>query len=1627
MIGLDFSQAVITSITLVTIVSQVSTELYYIEPIDTPSVCENGGNCMSLAQFAGHYVASDNNDTLTLVFLPGEHTLSRIIQISNIHNVSLIGDITKLTVINFSGASGFELVNISAVLFVTHLKMKSNGQTVLSIDNVESVFIKQCRICGQKELQLSAAVVIYSALNVSISESDFEVLYMARASSLLNAVGGSALLIHNTSIVFVEASSFSNNLVQGVSTLNVAGGAILLKTIELATLVNCTLKNNTVLCYGCQYANGGAISLESVYQFTVTNSIFEGNRIVFSNDNFENVFGGGAIHVGNTSIVKISANTFINNFSDLGGSVFVHDQMCLFYSSNNAYIYNSACRGGAILSTSHTLTHNDYYEGNKAVLGGGAVMVLASNFTSINSFFIRNTNLLENGGGAILILFRENGKCDISRNFFVSNTASYGAAIQANLDKSRCSYQSFSNQFISNNSSMNGGAVYILANGSSTYNSSHNQFIGNAAKQGGGGLMFVIIINDGEYISYSNAFQNNSAHSGGAVMIQYNSTKLKRNGSFSSLHNSFINNLATYGGAVNIESRNIEESATNFITNDLYLSNTAQTEGGALRVLAQITLLIEKSNFFRNCISRQLPAGGALTFRNSVIRVYDSTVFSTEGTESSILVYDSYFLGKDFRVAKNTGSLKAINSVLEFEGKCEFMHNGGAIWASRSSIQFKSPGTVEIKGNDATNGGGIFLVESQLNISSSVYMSGNMALQTGGGIYAYRSKVSYKSRENTMTINNNAAQNGGGLALVSSTLDVHQSVVVFQNNTAYQGGGAAYLEQRSTLYLHVTKYLTTTYQHIFGSILVLHNFAQYGGGFFIDDYSSGHTLCQHNMDSTNPSGVTECFMQGLTFISKLNFNKTVVSFTNNTAQMKGNDIYGGLLDRCTVNPDAYTLHKISGLQYIRTLAKFNKKDGSSLSKHDVAQHITSSPIQLCFCNYNNTYDCTVIQKSLLVKRGGPFKLMVTAVDQVQYQVPGTVIASLSDYDGHFKEEQARQPLTDSACTKLEYNVFSDRPKVIVDIYADGPCEDEGFSKRTVEVEFLPCTCNIGFQPSESSQECDCECIEEIKAIASCSDNATITLLPQSNEWVGSVNGSTELLLHLCPFDYCLERPVNISLSDPNGVDMQCAFNRSNLLCGECKQGLSLMLGSSKCMECTNKYLALLLLFAILGILLVTLILTLNMTIAVGTINGLIFYTNIVGAGQPIFYSKKEFVLKYFIAWLNLDFGVEACFYDHMSSNAKVLLQLVFPSYVILLTIVIIVLCECSQKFATLVGKRNPVATLCTLIFLSYSKLLRMIISSLQFTYVSYSNHSEIVWLYDANVPYFEPSKSTARFLISSIIIIFGALYTALLFFGQWLPRLANRRMMKWIRHPKYNAFIDAYHAPFSPNHRYWVGLLLLARIVHHLAQALTDNELIILLTTSCISLGLLTLKTVNTRTYKNWTLDMLENTFIINLTLLSVATLYVKGSNGNQPALLTTSALISIIIFLCILCHHLCKYVLKSTTCFNTTTGRLGRRRHNDYELAPIIDAREFDEQDLLAEDLQETANDHPGKSEEGEADALNTDPGQNMDQLREPDLDILDPVTAGHYREAFRRRQPNPPPREPTTQFIDKPKTLIT
>ena len=99
----------------------------------------------------------------------------------------------------------------------------------------------------------------------------------------------------------------------------------------------------------------------------------------------------------------------------------------------------------------------------------------------------------------------------------------------------------------------------------------------------------------------------------------------------------------------------------------------------------------------------------------------------------------------------------------------------------------------------------------------------------------------------------------------------------------------------------------------------------------------------------------------------------------------------------------------------------------------------------------------------------------------------------------------------------------------------------------------------------------------------------------------------------------------------------------------CRPGLSLSLGSSRCIPCSDDWrrdlIGIVAASLVAGIALVIFMLTLNLTIAVGTLNGILFYANIVAVNADIYFlpSTTPNFVTVFISWLNLDIGFDVCF------------------------------------------------------------------------------------------------------------------------------------------------------------------------------------------------------------------------------------------------------------------------------------------------------------------------------------------------------------------------------------------------
>ena len=383
-----------------------------------------------------------------------------------------------------------------------------------------------------------------------------------------------------------------------------------------------------------------------------------------------------------------------------------------------------------------------------------------------------------------------------------------------------------------------------------------------------------------------------------------------------------------------------------------------------------------------------------------------------------------------------------------------------------------------------------------------------------------------------------------------------------------------------------------------------------------------------------------------------------------------------------------------------------------------AQLLQLHAARVCVCNTEMQPDCDRLTYSVQVRDRDSFSVPIVAMNNVNHRVPATIESSLGEIPLSQGERIRR---IDAACSNVEYQVsFPNLTTYNLTLFPQGPCGDKGSSTLSVVVNVVSCSCSPGLIPSENTNECSCVCDHRYKPfserIRTCDPNNGM-VERQGQFWIKYFNDTTQIdsdpyfIYPYCPYDYCHPPSLSVSvdLSLDNGSDSQCANYRGGLLCGSCLPGYSLSLGSSKCMECSNswhrRFEVIVIVFIIAGILLVVSLLVLNITVAVGTLNSIIFFANIPNINQSEYFSQPNLTFNpVFVSWLNLDIGFDTCFFDGMDNYIQTWLQLAFPLYIIILVIVIIWISSCSLRFSKLIGKRNPVATLATLILLSYANI-----------------------------------------------------------------------------------------------------------------------------------------------------------------------------------------------------------------------------------------------------------------------------------------------------------------------------------
>ena len=787
----------------------------------------------------------------------------------------------------------------------------------------------------------------------------------------------------------------------------------------------------------------------------------------------------------------------------------------------------------------------------------------------------------------------------------------------------------------------------------------------------------------------------------------------------------------------------------------------------------------------------------------------------------SVTVYDSVFEGN---VARSGGAVY----VLSFGGEvgliqdlltlntCRFSHNrgdtGGALYFSELSYSgFKQ-------------GLGISLQSVEITSNDKLDISPSNSLQPESGIIGVSFLNISLNGSNIIANNSNTA------------MSLHSAIITISGDTFFafntgSTGGAIALSSES--YLLLAGFTNVTFYR--------NNALIAGGAIFV------------NFGATRFNNY-DCFVlfAEIDFFCNLEGCDTrpvFATFIDNTAPL-GSAIYGSTLSNC---PWAN--------------GTFESRSNFTVTADEIFDSITRSSLHATIRPFLNSGDLTIIntlprailpmdnEDNFVIIPGQEIELALGAFDQLDQPVPLTIFAQLTpSYNARASIGNSNRYLIDGTdnFTTVPLKVFGIQNTT----YRVSITSNEAQVEFSFNVTLTECPLGYIYNYNSSTCLCDPRLISLDDTIV-CESDGNVTF--PSEMWLGYLAKRDGFALQICGFDHCISEVNRIAFDNP---DTQCRSNRSGILCGGCKVNYSRVIGTSRCLLCENNDgLALILVFAILGILLVVAVAIFNITIAHGYINGVIFCCNILS----LVISFEEIIIRanfirFVISLLNLNFGIESCFYDGMTALQLSILSLIFPLYLgaILLAITLVFKYCHSKYLAKLLTKLNITHIFATLLLLAYPSIIRNSIDLLGFVSIHVNGEEFTKWQIDPNQDYFA-GLHIFGFFLAAIFLVILILLPLLLLCPRFSLRLPVVRRLK--------PLIDSFTAPLAEGKEFWVGFRLQCRNFFY-TLILVDENILNSSITIFTFLMLITLLEAYIKPFKSAGRNLFDLHIMINLTLI---------------------------------------------------------------------------------------------------------------------------------------------------------------
>ncbi len=588
--------------------------------------------------------------------------------------------------------------------------------------------------------------------------------------------------------------------------------------IYLDSAAKLVINNNSVISYNTASTSGGGVYVAAANS-TITStgggiidhnnatnggglytaaSITLGANLVITNNT---ATSGGAVYAtasGNTLTISGitiggsgNANTALN-----GGGIYLAAAAKLALNNNAAIAYNTATAGGGgvyIAAANSSITGTGSIDHNGAVNGAG-VCTLA-NLTLPSTIAITNNTTTGNGGGVyasgtsttLTIQGTIGGSATTGNSAAKGGGVYLASGAKLTLTSATLSY---------NNATADGGGLYMETSASSITNGSTGSVTNNTSGDDGAGIWTAAALTvtnslnitantatgngGGIYASGSSAtvtlqsttLTGNEAGNGGGIALASAAKLVLSSGTVSG------NNATADGGGIYAESTTSTITGTGSVTN-----NTSGGNGAGIWTAAELIVTSSLSITGNTATGN---GGGIYASGSSAAITLKDVLNGNKATNGGgIVLADNASLTMDGGTISNNIATADGGGIYAKTGALEL--NSGSI-----SNNYAGSDTITSASSTGGNGGGIWSAVA-LTIGADVSVTGNTARANasgenglGGGIYS-----SANVTLTGATINENKAENGGGIYMISGTLSMTGATI--SDNEAIKNGGGIYM------------------------------------------------------------------------------------------------------------------------------------------------------------------------------------------------------------------------------------------------------------------------------------------------------------------------------------------------------------------------------------------------------------------------------------------------------------------------------------------------------------------------------------------------------------------------------------------------------------------------------------------------------------------------------------------------------------------------------------------------------------------------------------------------------------------------------------------------------------------